>query len=118
MTIPVTFNREFLTAREGDANFPSSITDAVINNADVPEPYYKIPSATHNTNGYRGLIATALIGLNEQVAVLNATLENASSPGFYPSDEGQEGRGSFVGMLRFNIRRGVNITDASLAGFA
>ena len=121
ITVHITYNRDFLEIKTGDGNQPSTKTDAVYNNPDMPPtstspalPYYVIESSMSNVNGYRPLIASVATGVYENIASLHARLDQPTSPGTYPDDEG---RGSFIGMLRFTIKKGVVLTDESMAGF-
>jgi hypothetical protein len=115
MTIPVSYNMEYLyAAPEGEPNQPSSKTDAVYNNVDMASPYYIIESSAHNINGYGGLRASVATGINEAIASIHAALTSGTG-GFVPSTDD---RGSFVGELRFYIKNGVQLTDGALAEFA
>ena len=117
MSIPVSYNGGFLTgANPSDGNQPSSRTDAIANNLDTaaPHPYYVIESEFANRNGFRDMTASVTEDANNSLATLEVRLTTQGTGGFLPSDEG---RGTFVGMLRFNIKN-VNLTDASLSGFA
>ncbi|MCL2039464.1 MAG: T9SS type A sorting domain-containing protein [Bacteroidetes bacterium] len=122
ISVHITYNRDFLEIRTGDGNQPSTKTDAVYNNPDMPPtstspalPYYVIESDMSNINGYRPLAASVATGVYENIASLHARLDQPTSGGIYPDDEG---RGTFIGMLRFTIKNGVVLTDASMTGFA
>ena len=62
MTIPISYNGEFLSAApRDDNNQPSVVTDGVYNNVDMspaPLPYFTIQSGMSNVNGFTKLTAT------------------------------------------------------------
>ena len=121
ITVPVSYNREYLDVKTGDRNQPSTITDAVYNNPDMSPtstdpylPYYFIESQFSNVNGYRQLSASVAIGINENIATLHARLDGQNG-GVYPSEDG---KGTFIGMLRFTIKKSIILTNESMADFA
>jgi len=122
MNIGVSYNGDKLFAASNSAaNMPSSQTDAVQYDVDAPAPapYYQIVSEFHNRNGFRSLYSSRPYGNDNGtetfVAVLNTMVDaGASNPGFVPASTG---RGSFIGMLRFDIRNADVLTDADLAKF-
>jgi hypothetical protein len=118
ITIPVTYNSEYLEIKTGDRNQPSTRTDAVYNNPDMspsPLPYYIIESGMSNVNGYKALVASVATGNNEQVATIHARLDQPGVGGVQPSEDD---RGTFIGMLRFTIKKNIVLTDAMLSDFA
>lgn len=113
ITVPVKYNGAYLTgAPQFDNNQPSSKTDGVINDADIASPYYIIESDFHNKNGFSNLHATVTESNNDCIATLS-TILNPNGDGFVPADTGN---GSFVGMLRINIKN-VALTDDAYAEF-
>ena len=123
MNVGIEYNGGHLFAETNEApNQPSSKTDAVQFDVDkaAPLPYYQIESPFHNKNGFRALYSSRPYGSDngvmKYVAVLNTMVDQgATNPGFLPATEG---KGTFVGMLRFNILNADNLTDTDLANFA
>lgn len=123
MNIGVSYNGTKLQAEDfSRANQPSSKTDAIQFDVDAPEPlpYYVIESEFHNkpARGFAALGGTSASGLvggtMRYVAVLDVNLTGSGGSGFTPASTG---RGSFIGLLRFNILNADLLTDADLAEF-
>ncbi len=123
MNIGVSYNGAKLQAANFSlANQPSSKTDAIQFDVDAPEPlpYYIIESEFHNkpARGFAALSGTSVSGLvggtMRYVAVLDVNVTSTLGPGFAPASTG---RGSFIGLLRFNILNADALTDADLAEF-
>ncbi len=122
MNIGISYNGNKLFAESNEApNMPSSKTDAVQFDVDVkpePLPYYVIESDFHNkaAYGFKSLYSTRPYGMDNgevrYVAVLNVMMDNG--PGLVPLTTG---KGSFIGMLRFNILNANLLTDGDLAEF-
>lgn len=119
MNIGVSYNGNRLVAENITApNQPSSKTDAVKFDVDVspePLPYYIIESDFHNKPSY-GFANLSATPVTSSIMVLNVSMNNATikGPGFVPSSQD---RGSFVGLLRFNIKNADLLTDTVLSGF-
>ena len=115
LTIPVSCNGSVLAPAVPSGNQPSSTTDSVINDVNLASPYVVIASSFHNANGYIGLSASSFEDATASIGFLNARLAPTSPAGYRPSTIG---RGSFIGMLRYDIKNASVLTDNDLAGFA
>lgn len=123
MNIGVSYNGSKLLAEDFVRNNqPSSKTDAVQFDVDAAEPlpYYTISSEFHASpaRGFEDLGGSRITGMvsgtTRYVAVLDVRVTSVLGPGFTPASTG---RGSFVGLLRFNILDANTLTDTDLAGF-
>jgi hypothetical protein len=80
----------------------------------APLPYYTIPSRVNGVFGYGPISASTATDDNDNVATLHAALIQTGVGGLEPADTDM---GSFLGLLRFNIKNANILTDASTAGF-
>lgn len=124
MNVGVSYNGSKLLAEDFSlANQPQSKTDSIqfdVNQAE-PLPYATISSEFHNkaARGFGNLggdrISGLVSGTTRYVAILDVNV-NDGATGYVPASTG---RGSFVGLLRFNILDGGQfLSDADLAEFA
>lgn len=110
-TFAVKYNTDFLTPSGATAY---GTTDSIGYDMDVAQPYVTIASPFHkvNANGYLALSAAPANDGTTYYYVLDVN-KTVDGVGYKPSNVG---RGSFVGMLKFDIKNYSTLTDAMLTG--
>lgn len=123
MSISVVYNRDFLIPANLSTTAPknpSNATDSIHYDMELSDPYITIGSPyTEAVYGFDNLSAQASDGNNGTGHIWVFQLDVKTLPGtpvgFRPATTG---RGSFVGLLKFNIRNHANIAENSLTGIA
>ncbi len=116
LTVPIAYNKEFLVpaALVAGSN-PTKTTDSIFYDMDVANPYISINSPYSDAlYGFGDLSAQAL---NNGTLYIFKLEVNASTGaiGYAPSTDG---KGTFVGMLKFKIINHNNLYDAVLTNIA
>ncbi|MFP4368211.1 MAG: LamG-like jellyroll fold domain-containing protein [Candidatus Kapaibacterium sp.] len=119
MSIAVVYNNDRLTPAAIGGTNPASETDSIYYDMDVTNPYRTISSSFADAvYGYSPLDAQAADADNGSVHAyvfqLDVTTSEPASVGFQPSTSG---RGSYVGMLKFDIND-MDLTDSDLTEIA
>lgn len=113
ISVAVNYNTTFLSPAD-PTTYSLHKTDSV--NYDVnqtaPLPYTSITSGFHSANGYASLTGQASNSGGIYVNQLEVT--STSVPNNAALDVSADGRGSFIGMLRFNIINHATLTNTDL----
>lgn len=116
LTIPIAYNKDFLVpANLVSGSNPTKATDSIYYDMDVASPYITISAPYADAlYGFADLSAQAL---NNGTLYIFKLEVNATSGaiGYNPS---ADGKGSFVGMLKFKIINHNNLFDNALTGIA
>jgi hypothetical protein len=114
MSIAVTYNTDFLTPVDPGL-YTLGSTDSVDYDVNQTSPYKTITSPFNSTNGYNALAAQATNIGGVYTYQLDVNLATLGTSGYQPSTSG---RGSFVGILKFDITNHASITNTTLANIA
>lgn len=123
MNIGVTYNGTKLIAEDFSRAYqPMPMTDSIQYEVDAtaPLPYVTIETPFNDAAyGFEALTGTRLTGAAEgatrYLAILDVNVGNTLGTGYTPATTG---RGTFIGLIRFNILDAGKLTDADLAQFA
>lgn len=121
MTIAVSYNTSFLVPASPSSapTYSLGATDSV--DSDVNQtatlPYRSITSGYNSANGYDALAAQAVNDGTNYVYQLEVKSSGAL-PLTTGLAAGTDGRGTFVGMLRFNITNHASLTNTSATNIA
>ncbi|MBE2188777.1 MAG: T9SS type A sorting domain-containing protein [Candidatus Kapabacteria bacterium] len=120
MSISVLYNNLFLLPATLSGTNPSSTTDSIHYDMDLANPYITITSPYANAlYGFDNLAGQAADGNNGSghiyVFQLDVKTVPGSPAGFQPATTD---RGTFIGMLKFNIINHANIFENTLTGIA
>lgn len=117
MSVAVTYNTTFLTPTD-PSTYSLSTTDSVDYDAQQAAtlPYRSITSGFHSANGYSALTAQAHNAGGLYVYQLDVS--SSSIPNLTGVTADTTNRGSFVGMLKFNIGNHSSLTNSTLTGIA
>lgn len=117
ISVAVTYNTTFLSPAD-PSTYNLQTTDSIAYDVNqvAPLPYTSITSGFHSANGYSALAAQAS---NSGGIFVNQLEVNSSSvPNITGLAVSDAGRGSFVGLLRFNIINESTLTNSTLTNIA
>mgnify|MGYP006285886081 CR=1 FL=1 len=116
MSLSILYDRDYLIP-DGENAYDE--TDSIYYDMDVAQPYITISSPFSDAAyGFQSLSAQPANGNNGGAEVYIHQLDvnlNPSGAGYQASSEG---RGSFIGMVKFRITDYDNITESTLTGIA
>lgn len=123
-TYSINYRSDFLNPADPD-NYTYNATDSIITDVNqaastaIPNyPYQEIESPFHSNNGYSAMLVNTGSDYPDGSGYGYAELEirfsgNAATQGFQPSTSG---RGTFVGMIIFDIVNHTTLADSSTIG--
>lgn len=113
ISVAVNYNTTFLSPAD-PSTYNLHTTDSVAYdvNQTAPLPYTSITSGFHSLNGYSALAAQA--SNSGGIFVNQLEVNSTSIPNLTGLDVSDEGRGSFVGLLRFDIINEGTLTNTDL----
>lgn len=119
MSFAVTYNTDHLQPADPNT-YNLHTTDSVRANVDNASPYVTITSPFHSANGFTALTAqgatNGTVSVNQLQVTNNNPTDSTSSSNYYDVDT--DGRGTFVGILLFDIIDHANLTDSELTQIA
>ncbi len=121
MTIPLLYNDKFLkpsakSAANGlNSGNPATFTDSIYYDVNVTQPYVTINAPYGNNNfGFDGLDAQSVVANNGTITVKAYVLQVNYQPGGSGYTPERSGKGTLVGVLKFDIINTETLTDTDM----
>jgi hypothetical protein len=121
MTIPLLYNDDFLKPAAKSAasglysGNPATYTDSIYYDVNVAQPYVTINAPYGNNNfGFDGLNAQAVVADNGTITAKAYVLQVNYQPGGMGYTPEMSGKGTLVGVLKFDIINAETLSDSDM----